>query len=207
MSYPTSPGSQSRSVTVVGMVIGALVGVLALITAFVGLQTAALSNDTEKIKGNQTKIEAQVQENKNRTDDLAAKVNEVSDIEKVARFLSGTWKGTYRCSKTLRGLELIVYVADNINLQVTFKSFPVPSNPGAPSAVSVKPGTFTASSFRLNEGYWVDQPSPRSTLIGLAATFNSSGPKMIQGEVLSKAGTCHYFRATKVSSETQPPPI
>ncbi|SNS34816.1 hypothetical protein SAMN06264365_11454 [Actinoplanes regularis] len=161
-----------------------------------------LSNDTEKIKNEQAKIQKGVRENRQRTDDLTEQVNQIGDSGKAAKFLSGTWRGTYRCGQGLTGMELIIYIVDSRTLRATFNFFPVASNPGVPRGSIAKKGTYDSSSFTLQGDYWIEQPAGYG-MTEDSATFDSSGPEAIAGQIKG----CHNFEIKKVSADSQPPPV
>ena len=200
MSYPTPQEDQKGFGASLGKIIATAVAILGLITGFIAFRTAVLSNDTEKLKNAQTKTDKNVQSNQQETEDLSKRVNQIGDSEKAAKFLSGTWRGTYRCSKGLIGMELIVYIVDSQSLRATFNFFPVASNPGVPRGSVAKKGTYNSSSFSMQGDYWIEHPSGYF-MSKETASFDSSGPESLEGQIEG----CKNFAIKKVSAETRPP--
>jgi hypothetical protein len=122
----------------------------------------------------------------------------------VARSLSGTWEGAYRCPQGLTGLTLIVLVEEGQDVLATFSFHPLPDNPGVPSGQFAMKGSYSASELTLGGDYWIDRPSGY-LMVGLSAPLPEAPFDRLQGEV-DQSG-CEDFELSKVSDRTMRPPL
>jgi hypothetical protein len=206
LPYESPPQPPARA----GSATKAAIAVLGLLTAVLALFTGFLALQTESLKNRQERTSSQVEENEDRTKELERQVNDQStdeDVEALAKSLSGTWKGTYRCAQGLTGLNLTIWVEPPATLLATFSFYPDPSNPEVPRGAFAMHGRYSGNHLDLTQDYWIEEPEESYRMVDLAAPISSGTVRELEGNVISDTNGCHNFAVRKISTKTSKPRI
>lgn len=130
---------------------------------------------------------------------------EVERPSQLKRRLAGTWKGQYRCSQGVSGLQLVLWV-DSSRVLATFTFYPLDENPSAGSGIFAMKGSYSSNVVKLSGDYWIHNPDGYHMVDLVSHPMESSYRKML-GFVKSPFSGCRNFELTKVSDRSAKPPI
>jgi hypothetical protein len=203
-------GGKSGIVGGVSALAAALVGLSAVVlpgcsSAEQPLPAAAQASRSTADSGNQDESPSGAAAPANPNAERAGSSSASPDAE-IARALTGTWEGRYRCAQGPTGLTLIIYLPDGGDDEVlaTFKFYPLPTNPRVPAGSFALKGTFSPSALTLSGDHWIERPAGYN-MVDLAAPMTSASPTTISGEV-KNSPRCAGWEVEKVSGETRKPP-